>query len=271
MPATFTAKALPMSRQGLGLALDKLQMGPGQAAALWAVFEVETAGTTQGFGFRADRRPQILFERHKFRQYTNGQFDTEAPDISGPQGAYGPLALQYPKLEKALSLCANAGLGSEPALKSASWGIGQVMGFNHAAAGFDSAQKMVSAMVESEDAQLQAMVNFLQSNGLAQALKNQDWAKFARIYNGPSYAKNQYDVKLEQQYARFSTGSTPDLEVRSAQAALLLLGYSVGKIDGVVGKRTRDGLRGFQLTASLPVTGELDGATFSALWAKAFG
>lgn len=259
-----------MSRQGLAQALDKLQMGPGQAAALWAVFSVETAGTTQCFGFRADRRPQILFERHKFRQYTDGQFDATAPDVSGPQAAYGSLASQYPKLEKAIQLCTDVGLGVEPALKSASWGIGQVMGFNHVSAGHASALEMVKVMVQSEDAQLQAMVGFLTHNGAAAALKSQNWAKFARIYNGANYAQNQYDIKLEQEYARFSTGSMPDLEVRTAQAALLLLGYSIGRIDGVVGRRTRDGLRGFQLASELPVTSELDSATFSALWSRAF-
>ena len=66
-----------------------------------------------------------------FRKYTNGRFDGAAPDVSGPAGGYGLLSEQYTKLEKALSLCAKAKLGSEPALKSASWGMGQVvMGFN---------------------------------------------------------------------------------------------------------------------------------------------
>ena len=69
-----------------------------------AIVEVETAGVTSGFGFRADRRPQILFERHVFRKYTNGLFDGEAPDVSGPAGGYGILSMQYGKLEKAVSL-----------------------------------------------------------------------------------------------------------------------------------------------------------------------
>ena len=83
-----------MTRQGLANALQKLQLHPGKTAALWAVFEVETAGITQGFGFRADKRPQVLFERHKFRAYTNGRFDSVAPDLSGSQGGYGRLSEQ---------------------------------------------------------------------------------------------------------------------------------------------------------------------------------
>ena len=120
----FAAKATPITRAGLSRALAALDLAPGQAAALWAVFEVETAGLTQGFGFRADRRPQILFERHKFREFTQRRFDAGDPDISGSQGGYGTLGSQYVKLEKAIARCEEAGLGVEPALKSASWGIG---------------------------------------------------------------------------------------------------------------------------------------------------
>jgi len=267
----FSNKAVPMTRTGLAAGLSVLQLGAGQAAALWAVFEVETSGLTQGFGFRADRRPQILFERHKFRQFTVNQFDTSDPDISGPQGGYGSLSIQYQKLEKAIERCAAAGMGAEPALKSASWGIGQVMGFNHAAAGFASAQEMVAAMVIGEDAQLMAMVRFLDSSGLAKALKAQDWVRFARGYNGPGFAANRYDVKLAEQYARFSTGSMPNIELRTAQAALLLLGFAPGKIDGVIGGRTRTALTAFQTSNDLSVTGDLDSATYDKLFAVAFG
>jgi N-acetylmuramidase/Putative peptidoglycan binding domain len=267
----FISKAIPMTRAGLAEALSQLGFAPTQAAALWSVFEVETGSMTQGFGFRADRRPQILFERHKFREFTDGKFNQSDPDISGPQGAYGPLAIQYDKLERALALCDQNGLGVEPALKSASWGIGQVMGFNHAVAGYPSAQKMVEAMVLSEDNQLFAMAGYLEANDLARHLKNQDWAKFARGYNGKSFAQNQYDVKLEQAYARFSSGSMPDLEMRTAQAALLLLGFGPGKIDGVLGNRTRGALKAFQTANGLPVIGDLDATSYGKLFAVAFG
>ncbi len=266
----FVGKAIPMTRDGLNTALHALQMNPGEAVALWTVFEVETAGLTQGFGFRVDRRPQILFERHKFRQFTGGRFDASDPAISGPAGGYGSLSQQYEKLEHALALCRSANLGEEPALKSASWGIGQVMGFNHEAAGFPSAAAMVLAMVGDEDAQLLAMVNFMRSNGLDVALRARNWEKFARGYNGPGYAVNRYDIKLEVQYARFSSGSTPNIEVRTAQAALLVLGHSPGKIDGVIGRRTRDALRDFQIASGLPISTELTPEAYQALYRAAF-
>src|ERR1700752_4426941 len=80
-----------------------LGLGVNDAAYIWTVVEVETAGLTQGFGFRVERRPQILFERHMFRKYTNGRFDGAAPGVCGPAGGYALLSEQYTKLEKALS------------------------------------------------------------------------------------------------------------------------------------------------------------------------
>ena len=265
----FVAKGQPLTRAGLSRALDVLGLGPSDAAYIWTVVEVETAGITQGFGYRVDRRPQILFERHIFRKYTDGRFDGTAPDISGPAGNYGLLAEQYRKLERALTLCATASMGNEAALKSASWGMGQVMGFNYEAAGFKSAAAMVQAMVKSEDAQLGAMAGFLKANGLATLLQSKDWAGFAKRYNGPSYWQNHYDVKLAEQFQRFASGSLPNLEMRTAQVALLYLGYSPGKIDGIIGPRTRAAIKNFRIAAGLPASEELDGPIYKLLCKKA--
>jgi hypothetical protein len=265
----FAGKAQPLTRAGLSSVLQLLGLGPNDAAYIWTVIEVETAGVTQGFGFRLDRRPQILFERHLFRKNTDGCFDGVAPDLSGPAGGYGTLAEQYNKLEKAAALCAKAKLGLEPALKSASWGMGQVMGFNHEAAGFKSAKSMVQAMVRGEDAQLAAMAGFLKANGLAAALVKKDWAGFAKGYNGVNYWQNKYDVKLAEQFQRFAGGTQPNLEMRTAQVALLFLGYSPGKIDGIIGPRTRAAITNFRVAAGLPASEELDGPTYRALCKKA--
>ena len=164
----FVGKGQPLTRAGLNKVLAVLGLGPNDAAYIWTVAEVETAGLTQGFGFRIDRRPQILFERHIFRKYTNGRFDSDAPEISGAPGAYGLLSEQYDKLTKALALCAKAKLSVEPALQSASWGMGQVMGFNY-------------AVVRNEDAQLAAMAGYLRANGVADKLIKKDWTALRRV------------------------------------------------------------------------------------------
>jgi hypothetical protein len=63
----FVSKGQPLTRAGLTKVLGMLGLGPNDSAYIWTVVEVETAGITQGFGFRVDHRPQILFERHIFR------------------------------------------------------------------------------------------------------------------------------------------------------------------------------------------------------------
>jgi hypothetical protein len=162
----FVGKKRPISSGGLSEALLQIGLQANEAAVIWSVIDVETSGITQGCGFRADGRPQILFERHIFRRETGGRFDKIAPHLSGPQGGYGGLATQYGKLEEAVRLCENAGLSPEPALRATSWGLGQVMGFNASVAGFVSATEMVKAMQDSEDGQIMAMARFMRSQKL---------------------------------------------------------------------------------------------------------
>ena len=91
------------------------------APTLWAVLHVETGG----FGYLPSRRPVIRFERHVFHQLTAGRFDLEQPEISNPlPGGYIGGPAEYVRLNSASMLDADA------ALQSASWGIGQLMGYN---------------------------------------------------------------------------------------------------------------------------------------------
>jgi peptidoglycan hydrolase-like protein with peptidoglycan-binding domain len=77
-----------------------------------------------------------------------------------------------------------------------------------------------------------------------------------------SYWRNHYDVKLAEQYQRFASGSLPNLEMRTAQVALLFLGYAPGKIDGCTGPRTRAAIKNFRIAAGMPAGEELDGPTY---------
>ena len=81
-------------------------------------------------------------------------------------------------------------------------GLRQVLGENFGAAGFADVETMVQAMVVSEDDQFKAMAAFMKSNGLDHALGDHDWAGFARSYNGPNYAANNYDGLLADAFAR---------------------------------------------------------------------
>lgn len=166
--------------------------------ALRAVLQVEALGS----GFLEDGRPKILFERHIFHRLTQGKFDTIAPTISSPvAGGYKGPEGEWLRLYLAMQFDAEA------ACQSASWGIGQVMGFNWKLCAEKSLLGFILGMHHSEDAQLAMMANFIHSNApMAQALRQHDWAGFAKLYNGSSFAKNAYDTKLASAYAKLAGG-----------------------------------------------------------------
>lgn len=163
-------------------------------ATVRAVTEVEARGT----GFLDSGEPVILFERHVFHRLTSGLYSARHPDISNATpGGYGPSSQQHARLQKA------AALDREMALQSASWGLFQIMGFNHAAAGHPTLQGFINAMYRSEGDHLDAFVAFVRSEpAMHRALKARNWAEFARRYNGPAYAANRYDTRLAAAYAR---------------------------------------------------------------------
>ncbi|MBI3370381.1 MAG: DUF3380 domain-containing protein [Betaproteobacteria bacterium] len=254
----FQGKGKALSEAGLSHASGELGVG---LPALWAVMTVET----RGCGFFADRRPQILFERHVFHRRTGGRFASAAPDLSDPKaGGYGAGGVfQHERLLRAVALERRA------ALESTSWGLGQVMGFNAAEVGFVGVEPMVEAMCASEDAQFQAMVGFIVKNGLARYLQQGDWANFAFRYNGEDFQKNNYDSKLAKAHARFSTGPLPSLPVRATQLYLTYLGYSPGAVDGWFGENTQKALIRFQNARGLPPSGRIEDATLAELEAAA--
>ncbi len=162
-------------------------------AAVRAVISVEAAGS----GFHDDGRPKILFEAHWFGDLTSDDYDDDYPSISSPvwnRNLYIGGVGEWDRLYLACTLDRVA------ALKSASWGLGQVMGFNHKAAGYADVETFVRDMHLSEGKQLMAMFNFIKTNGLDRALIRKDWATFARGYNGESYRANAYDEKLKDSY-----------------------------------------------------------------------
>jgi len=250
----FVGAGSPLTQTDMNNCAATVNVG---LAELWSVLSVETSGC----GFLADRRPKILFERHIFGRLTNGRFDADDPDVSArTAGGYGPSgAHQYDRLGAAIQLDRAA------ALQSASWGLGQIMGENFAMAGFADAETMVASMAVSESAQLQAMMNFLKASGLDRSLRRHDWAGFARLYNGPNYAKNNYDGLLQHFYQRYSSAALPDLTVRAAQVYLNYKGFTAGGVDGIVGQNTVKAVKAYQASKELPQTGVIDDQLIAAL------
>lgn len=167
-------------------------------AAIRAVCQVEAP---KG-GFNPDGTPATLFEGHKFYKFTEGKFAVQAPDLcfaKWTRAHYGKTWQQeQDRLQRAMKLDRDA------ALKSASWGKFQVMGFNHAMVGHPTIQGFVNAMYESEGAQLQAFVRYVLTAGLAPALRRLDFAAFALGYNGPGFAVNKYDTRMAAAHAKYA-------------------------------------------------------------------
>lgn len=242
---SFQGNASGLSSDGLA----RVSTGLGvHAPEIWTVLAVETSGC----GFLPDRRPQILYERHIFHRLTGGRFDDgDISDVT--PGGYGPRgAQQYDRLARAIAK------DRASALQSTSWGIGQIMGKNYALAGFETAEKMVAAMCQSEDSQLAAMSTFLFNSHLTSYLQAHDWTSFARGYNGPNYVINRYDVCLNGQFQKYSNGVLPDLSVRALQLYLTYLGFHPGQIDGIAGEETLAAYSEFARRHRLPDTGIID-------------
>lgn len=255
MKDIFEGTGDPVSEDGFNEAASSLNATT-DPAKLWAILAVET----RGFGYLPDRRPKILFERHVFHKRTGGRFSAGNPDISNANtGGYVGGAAEYQRLKRAMLLDRRA------ALESASWGLGQVMGFNATAIGYATVEAMVEEFKASEDKQLDGCAKFITSKpALKRALDRQDWATVAFFYNGSGFRKNHYDEKLRSSHAQF-VRSPPAVRIRAAQARLTYLGINPKGIDGVIGGGTTAAIKAFQGANALKVSGILDDATATAL------
>ena len=173
--------------------------------AVRAVYVVEA----DGVGFLG-RQAKILFEGHVFwrelvaagkdpRDYTAGNADILFPSYT--PGSYKGGLAEYDRLERAKAIDERA------ALRSASWGLFQVLGYHAETLGYADVFDFVTRMQQDEGQHLEAFGRFIEANTyqgktLLEWLRRRDWARFARAYNGPAYATNQYDLKLAEAYAR---------------------------------------------------------------------
>jgi hypothetical protein len=197
----LTGDALPshLSDADLVKAADALGVS---VPAVRAVNEVES----KGLGFLPDGRPKILFERHVFyKRLRDRGLDVAAlaakyPNIVSPDaGGYMGNAAEYTRLAIAERIDADA------AHESASWGAFQIMGYHWKRLEYSSIADWVARMQRSESDHLDAFVRFIAADtALLAALKGRKWAAFAKGYNGPDYARNLYDAKLAQAYAKYA-------------------------------------------------------------------
>ena len=167
-----------------------------------ATVRAVTAVESRGAGFDPEGFPRTLFEGHWFYKLTNGKFATTHPTLCYPKWTRQYYGKGWSQEKNRLN--AAIALDREAALKSASWGLFQIMGFNHAQCGFDMVQEFVNAMCADEGAQLDAFVSYVITNKLTEHLKAKNWSEFARKYNGPGYRENKYDTKLQEAYTLYA-------------------------------------------------------------------
>ena len=260
-----------------------------EPAALDALVEIEGGGAT----FWRCGRPPILFEAHVFARLTERRYTDSHPHLSAlrwDRTLYGPSGgHQYSRLDLAMDL------DPIPALKSASWGAFQLMGFNHEVAGHADVERLIEAVVSGPEGQLESFLHFVGAIGAVDDLRGRDWAGFARKYNGPGFRQNRYDQKLAAAYGRHRARreAAPDTwpvlrrgrqgpTVRRLQRLLgdwwpmrpavridygdpLTIADAAPVPDGVFGRRTDYAVRRFQADEDLTVDGIVGRQTWSAL------
>lgn len=269
IPAGFKGRATRLT--DIDVARTARLIGAGEDE-IRAVIEVETSGG----GFDGHGRPKMLFEPHVFwRELGPGQkrATAEASGLAYQRWGSAPYPKDsYPRLALAMKVDTNA------ALRSASWGLGQILGSNHKAAGFATPGDMVEAFCHSEVAHLEAMISFIISEGLDDELRRHDWSAFARGYNGPGYATHGYHTKLAAAFKKWQgipdtlapacpkigLGSRGDA-VRHLQKRLTELGFDTKGVDGIFGAHTRAATIAFQKSAGLKQDGIIGPKTWPAL------
>ena len=195
----FTYKGRAKRLDDIDLPRIGARIGVGEDE-IHAVLDVEAAGS----GFDSQGRVKALYEPHIAYREANKLKDKTIINrlvkagLAYPRWGQKPYPKDsYPRILEAYSIAGDL------ALEATSFGLGQVMGFNHKAAGYPSALAMVEAFADDEETHLDAMVNFIITNGLDDEIRRHDWAGFARGYNGSGYRANKYDEKLAAAFSKW--------------------------------------------------------------------
>lgn len=163
---------------------------------LHAFMEVEAAGK----GFDDLGRPKILFEPHHFyRLLGPGKARDRAVKEGIAWQKWNPKGYNvssFTRLRKAMAI------NETLALMSCSWGLFQIMGFNHGAAGYATVQEMVREFMDDEDNHVEAAVRFLINKKIDDDLRAHRWDVIEKVYNGGGYG-GAYAAKMRKAFAKW--------------------------------------------------------------------
>ncbi|RLQ88455.1 N-acetylmuramidase domain-containing protein [Notoacmeibacter ruber] len=262
--------------EAIGREAKRLDLSP---AALAAVVAVESGGRLSARVAGRDE-PLIRFEGHYFDRRLAGRARAIAREAGLAHPRAGAVknprsqAARWTMLERA------AAIHHVAAYESCSWGCGQVMGSHWRWLGYPSVDALVADARNGIGGQVRLMGRFIARAGLDDALRRQDFRAFAKGYNGPAYAKNAYDTKLEAAFGAYQRSFVKALApktktitlrrgmdgpaVHKMQRDLTVLGYDL-RVDGRFGPQTDAVLKRFQADHDLVIDGIAGPRTFAEL------
>ena len=175
-----------------------------EVAAMKAVVEIEAGKSHQGFW--DDGKPLINFDLPVFRKMAaRHKVNLSKYTKSHPVVFARPNIARYGSQQAAVQarLDQAMDIDSVSAIEGTFWGMFQIGGFNWRQCGTSSPQQFLELMSRSERDQLELFAEFISRAGLLPALKQKNWAAFARGYNGPSYAARGYHKRLAAAYNKY--------------------------------------------------------------------
>lgn len=229
-------------------------------------------------GFWNDGNMKLLYEGHVAYRETSGH-ERKALVRAGlawrawGDVKYGGASVSRNRLKDALRIA------GAKAYRWASYGIGQIMGFNAEMLGYDSAMDMFGQFKQSEANQLDGIMRFLKAKSLIEPLRNGDWKAVAYGYNGSAYAKHDYDGRLARAAAMFKAktkaidpwadgvlriGDSGEA-VKELQIQLNMLFDLDLEIDGDFGRATAQGVQHAQRMIGAHIDGIVGNETKAAL------
>ncbi|MEE0979140.1 MAG: N-acetylmuramidase family protein [Muribaculaceae bacterium] len=175
-------------------------------AAVKAIIEIETGKTHSGLydmGCPLINFDSTLFSKRLARTGVN----MSAVRKRYPEVFARPNIQKYGSYQRAQQARLDQArqINDRLAVECTFWGMFQIAGFNWRKCGVDSVEDFVELMGRSERDQLQMFGVFLNSSGMLDYVRNRQWDKFARAYNGPKYKAKGYDKRLLAAYNKFKS------------------------------------------------------------------
>jgi len=151
----------------------------------------------------------IRWEPHIFKRYSKVQIN-----VHGSRGRINDECQgnEYEAFRRGCSV--EKGKWKEQAYMSASWGMGQIMGFHYKRLKFISPQALAEWIGASDDNGIRSIGQFIATNSkLLKACRTKDYHRIAVYYNGGYYEKyapegQQYDDKIKREYERLTAGKS---------------------------------------------------------------